>query len=220
MKKLNQKGFGLWEVLLLILILLILIFLGWWVWQQQKQDKPAGDSAQQQSSEKKEEPTEVKPKEETDDWVLYITPKKEFQVRLPDGWKLERYQDSAGFYASNDADIVYTKDVDATVTQVEGGRDFSGIPLGVSYAKTADLSDPQGDKQSSSLTTKQGVTIDKYKYIVTTDPEIMGPPKGTTEFTYRIKKGDYSINVVHDVQSGGTDQTNYIEKSLQTVEFL
>lgn len=39
MKKLdNQKGFGLWEILLLILLLILLGFIGWYVWQQSQKD--------------------------------------------------------------------------------------------------------------------------------------------------------------------------------------
>lgn len=66
MKKLNQMGFGIWELLLLLLLILLLILLGWWVWKQKGDNKPADNSAPAQSEPKKatgEKPSAEKPKE-------------------------------------------------------------------------------------------------------------------------------------------------------------
>lgn len=218
MLKDDQQGFGLLEWLLLLLIILILIAAGWFVWDSKKKTEESQSNETQAQSDPSKS---VKPKDETADWLLYSPPSKEYQVRIPDGWKLERYSDSSGIYSPNGAsDIVYKQGTKATVTQVEGGRDFSAISFSLGYTKNSELQAAQGTKQTYTTKTKQGLEISKYKYEVTVEPDVMGPPKGTTEFFYRVTKGNYTIHVTHDIAPGEADQTQYIEKALATLEFL
>ncbi len=219
--KKNQQGFGLIEWLLILFIIMVLIAVGWFVVKSKNNtEQSQQNEANAQSDPGKNSAKAVK--DETEDWLLYSPPGKEYQLRVPDGWELERYSTSSGIYSPSGAtDIVYKKGTKATVTQVEGGRDFSSIAFSLGYIKNTELSAPGGTKQPDTLTTKkQNITISKYKQAITEDPEIMGPPKGTTEFTYRITKGDYTVYIVHDIAPGEADQTTYIEKALLTLEFL
>ena len=213
----NQHGFSIIEWLLLLLLLLIIGGAGWYVYQsKQNTEQSQRDAANAQSDPAKA----VRPKDITEDWLLYLPPDKEYQIRLPDGWELERYSTSAGLYSrSGAADIVYEKGTKAKVTQVDGGRDFSAVSFALSYVKNSEFETPSGTKLPTSLQTAQGLEVTKYKNTVTTDPEAIGPPKGTTEFFYTVTKGNYTIYVVHDLQPGETDQTGYIEKALKTLEF-
>lgn len=224
-KKLNQAGVAALEIILIVFVILAVAGVGYYVWQAKaKTNKTLSDTAQgageATKTEKKKSTTKYTPTDETASWYLYTTPGKEYQLRLPDGWKLQRYQASSGIYANAAKDIVYAKGTLATVTQVEGGRDFAAVPFAVNYMKTTEISAPSGDKQALSLKTKDGLTVDKYKYVVPKDPEAIGPPKGTIEYDYRFTKGSYTVSVVHDIAPGETDQTQYVEKAIATFEFL
>ncbi len=58
MKKLNQKGFTAFEIILLIVVLLLIAGAGYYVWKLRSANKPAGDTSPSKphTSEKKEEP--------------------------------------------------------------------------------------------------------------------------------------------------------------------
>ncbi len=91
----NQKGFGLWELLLLILLILFIILIGWYVWQSQQKANKAYDDASQSQSEpakaekKKEEPAkkaavvEVDP---TKDWKTFSSAAGVYSFKYPPTW--------------------------------------------------------------------------------------------------------------------------------------
>ena len=58
----NQKGFGVWELLLLLLLILLLILLGLWVWQQGKNNDQAQPASDNQSSSEQQKPEEKQTK--------------------------------------------------------------------------------------------------------------------------------------------------------------
>lgn len=219
--KSNHKGFTVVEVLLILVIVGVLGFVGWFVYSSKKKsEKSQSNAANVQSDPVKAKKITVEPKDESDNWLLYSPPGREYQFRVPDGWKLERYSTSSNLYTDGTSNIIYKKGTLATVKQVENGRDFSGMAFGLSYVTTSELMAPNGTEQVTSLKTKQGIAVTKYKETVSQDPEFLGPPKGTIEFNYRISKGNYSISIIHDVLLGETDQTQYIEKAIKTIEFL
>ncbi len=228
MKKLSNQGFETIVVLLIIIVLGIIGGTGWLVWNMnQKTEQSLFNSTKSlndptTSDYKKQEDQLVTPKTKSEaySWLLYKSPGKEYEINLPDGWTLSRYNNDTSLYADTAGSIVYSKGTLAKVTETSGGRDFSGVPFMLNYSKTSDLSVPNGTKQSTFVTDNQNLIIDKYYYLVTTDPAALGPPKGTKEYTYWVTKGDYTITVIHDVKPGETDETSIIEKALKTVSFL
>src|SRR3990167_3495259 len=58
----NQKGFGVWELLLLLLLILLLILLGLWVWQQGKNNDQAQPASDNQSISEQQKPEEKQTK--------------------------------------------------------------------------------------------------------------------------------------------------------------
>lgn len=93
MTKLNQKGFGIGEILLLLLVLILLILAGWWTWKQKANNKPANSPTPAQTSEKPAEKPVEKP-QETPKKYLEI---KEFSVKL----ELDAATDDAYYLMKN-----------------------------------------------------------------------------------------------------------------------
>lgn len=85
MKKLNQQGFSIWELLLLLLLILILILLGWWVWQQQEDNAPADNSSSQASSSPEEVPAAPVP-DPTADWIPFSSVPGQYNLKYPPTW--------------------------------------------------------------------------------------------------------------------------------------
>lgn len=214
--RMNQKGFGAVEGLIIVVVIAVIGVIGWYVFAHKKTAKPTSSTSSKTTSSSAETPVKPVSIDETTSWYLYESPAKEFSLRLPDGWKLDRYMKSAAIYAGEATSIIYAKGTLATITEVNGGRDFSGIAYSLTFQKTADYASPSGTKQAG-LTTTGGLTIDKYLETITEDPVALGPPKGTKEFTYRVAKGANTLQVVHDILTGETDQTALIEKSLKTI---
>lgn len=88
MKKLNNKGFGLIELLLLLIFILLLIFFGWYIWKQNqsKQSSESQDSAQQAPEQQAE----------TKDKYLEIT-EWGVKLKLSEGIEDAIYKMNSGF---------------------------------------------------------------------------------------------------------------------------
>lgn len=219
----DEEGFSVIETVIVVVVVAALIFAGWYVYNSNKVSKNKDTPMKVQNLQKPADKTEAKSTDLASSWLLYKPPGSEYEIRIPDGWKLERYQSSSSVYSLDSSDISYIKGTTATVTEVQGGKDFSTVSFSLSIDKNTELPNTdaisKGVKQTS-LTTTQGLVIDKYYFLTTTEPDIMGPPKGTKLYTYRVTKGNYSITVNHDVLDMQTDDLTYLEKSIQTIKFL
>lgn len=152
MEKLNEKGFGFWELLLLLLLILILIALGWWVWKQKGNNKPA-DSGQQQSQPKQEQkPAAEKPQE---------TAKKYLEIKEL-GIKMELGDSTTDAYYIMKNGYAYISTTSLKTADAECGADKTGVVAIGKYAKT-DV-DEQSGKTYGDLATASGAVIGNDAY--------------------------------------------------------
>lgn len=161
MKKINQKGFGIWELLLLLLLLLILLALGWWVWNQKNDNKPADNSSsssQQQAEPKKEEqkPAAEKPKE---------TPKKYLEIKeLSVKIELNAAIDDA-YYIMKDG-YAYLSLTSLKNADPECAADKTGVAAIGAYTKT-DINDMSGKTYEEQVKAGgSGVIIGNKAYVL------------------------------------------------------
>jgi len=219
----DEDGFSVIEIVIVGVVTAALIFAGWLVYKSNKTPKNKDAPTKVQNLQKTADKPEVKATDLAISWLLYKPPGGEYEIRIPDGWKLERYKSSSSVYSLDSSDISYVKGTIATVTEVQAGKDFSTVSFSLSIDKNTELPNTdaisKGVKQTS-LTTTEGLVLDKYYFLTTTEPDIMGPPKGTKLYSYRVTKGNYSITVNHDVLDMQTDDLTYLEKSIQTIKFL
>lgn len=216
MKKLNQKGFGLIEGLLIVIAITLIGFTGYYVWNSHKNDDAPVITQQKTSTSVK---TKVE-KDETADWLLYQAPSGNYKLRLPDGWKFQRYQEDDSIIATNSSDTNYTKGVLATVSRIEFGRDFANVSCALFYGDSKDVYRETDLKKLKGFTTKQGLTVEKYTRTQVEEQQALGPSQGTVTYRYYIVHGAKTLSVSHDIAPGETDKTSIIEKSLSTVELL
>jgi hypothetical protein len=222
MKKLDQKGFAAVEAVLIVVIIGILGFTGWFVWHaKQNTDKSldaANNSEQAKIKAKKSDSKQTaQTTDETASWLLYSPPSKEYSVRLADGWKLERYQDSSSLYTFNNNDLVNHQGTKAVVTQVDGGKDgVTGFFLNYATQNLDQIYSP-GDRQAD-LKTVDGMTVESYFYVEHNHTEGLGLQEGDSQYTYIIRKGSsVAVVVTYSRGLGVANHQDVIEKVVKTV---
>lgn len=216
----NNKGFALVEGLLVLVIVGMLTGIGWYVWNANNKtnDTLANTDAASSSVAKSAKKQSAAQNDDTKSWLLYESPTKEYKIRLADGWKLQRFSTSSNIYAWNASDINLKSGTQATVEQVEGGRDGGNIAFSLRVIG-GDESPPvrTGTKQQS-LKTNQGLDVEKYTYTQTTDPEGPGLQKGSTEYMYIVSKGSTMVTIYHDQAPTDPDNVALVEKVIKTLE--
>lgn len=215
----HHQGFGVVEALLILVIVGILGGVGWFVYHSNKKPtRVISDTAPVQSeTPKTADKTVVPAKDETDDWLLYESPGKEYKIRLADGWNISRTGTTDFIYAWAITDLKLKPGVPATVTQVDGGRDGSSMAFSLIIPTVPVENFVRGDKQTQ-LKTQGGLTIDKYIFTQTVEPEGPDLPKGSKEYRYVIKKSSKTITVVHDENVGEPNLVDLVEKVVKTIE--
>lgn len=216
MRKTNQKGFGIVEVLLLIVLMGLVGGVGYYVYSQSKKNDTESKTQVGVTTEKPATEKAPAVTDETADWLLYESPGKEFSIRLADGWVLERYQKLAPIYAAESSNIVLKNGTKAKIVEVDGGRDFNYVAFGLWYYDAQDLN-TVGTMQKT-FKTDQGLNVEKYYYKQLTEPDGIGLPKGTEEYNYYIKSGEKYVGINHDVIPGQTEQTVLVEKVIKTLK--
>lgn len=81
MKKINQNGFGIVEILLIIVFIALVAGVGWYVWS--KNNQPVNDQATTKSKVPKSNVTYGS----VDAEGIYIQKDNKFKLQLPGGWK-------------------------------------------------------------------------------------------------------------------------------------
>lgn len=149
MKKLNQKGFGLWELILLLLLIILLGLLGWWVWQQNQEGK--NNNASQSSSQNAEE---SEPAEEAAKYLEI--PELGVKLKLDNATEDAYYTMSSGYaYLS----LTSLKDVD------DCAADETSIAA-VSKVKKTDTNEMTGKTYEQEANDGHGTIIGENVYIV------------------------------------------------------
>lgn len=218
--KQNQKGFSAVEALLVLVILALIGGVGYYVYKSRQEANKSQDNANKSSLEisqaaKKE--AEKKPADETEGWLLYKPPTNEYEIRLPDGWKLERTEKAPHLAAAGMSSIVYKAGTKAVVTEVEGGRDYGSLAFSLAVYKASEGSAPRGS-EVKKFNTSQGLVITQWLFEQTAEPEGIDIPKGAKEYRYELTAKDKKISFTHDVLPGETAQTDLIEKAIKTLQ--
>lgn len=224
MKKLHQTGFAAIEAVLILVVVGIIGFTGWFVWNaKQNADKSldAANSSEQAKikAKKAAETNQTQPVDETASWLLYEPPGKQYKVRLADGWKLERYQDSSSLYTFNNNDLFVVEGTKAVVTQVEGGKD-GGTGFFLNYAtQNLDQIYSPGERQAD-LKTAAGLTVESYFYVEHNAAEGPGLTEGDSQYTYIIRKGgNVALVVTYSKGLQVKNQQETVEKVVKTLHF-
>lgn len=225
MQKSNQTGFATIEAGLILVVVAILGFTGWFVWQaKQNTDKSldaANNSQQAQINTKKTDKKQTsQTKDETVSWLLYEPPGKEYSIRLADGWKLTRFQDTSGLSTFLNTDSTAQPGTKAVVTSIEGGKDGrTGFFLNHATQNIDQIS-VQGTKQILGKT-NDGLEIEKYYFVETSDKLLgPGPQKGDTQYSYIVRKSSNRVVVVnYSFQPEMADYHETVEKVIKTVHF-
>lgn len=155
MKKLNQKGFGIGEVLLILLLILLIIAAGWWVWKQKDSNKPA-DSASQQQSQQPAEKSAEKPKEAAKKYLEI----PELGVKM----ELTATTDDAYYVMKNG--YAYVSLTSLKTANAECAADKTGVAAIGKYTKTA-VDEQSGKTYEAEVTGgASGVVIGNNAFIL------------------------------------------------------
>ncbi|MDB5163566.1 MAG: hypothetical protein JWS12_183 [Candidatus Saccharibacteria bacterium] len=216
MKK-NEQGFSVVEALLIVVIVAVIGAVGWYVYRAQKNTtKTYNTAAQAQTGEaqpKKPTPKPPAPADITAGWKLFTSAKLGYTIRIPDGWTLLTDPASGILMSGKDTTgITYKAGTMATVTEQQIGDDASHP-----FVLAQGAGDDVLSKYTNQGTVKAAnVTGTKYYYLYATDPDVIGPSKGTKEYRYHFMKGQTVLDVTYSILPGDKDNTTTVEKAIAT----
>lgn len=213
----NQKGFGIVEVLIVVVILGLIGGTGWYVTQAKNKANQTLDSASSaqtnpQKTEKKEEAT----KDETADWTIYETPQNEYSFKVADGWKLYKKQDSNESFFSRTSLALQLGTKGEVLPFQSFGHGEAGCGLYWDWAKLSkqdyDEAVARSDEYTDKIFTSSGVEVKKSA----------GPGQGlydasTKVYSYFLAKNLQTINIGYAVCAGETDHNDVVEKVIKTI---
>ncbi len=219
MKKLNQKGFGIIEIILVIVLVGLVGGIGYYVYTQAKNNDETSTPSSDISGkiDKKTEPALVT-KDETADWLLYEASDGTFKIKLADGWKMLKGPGSTSLL-NFDNELAIKPGTKATIATVEGGRD-GGIWLSINYAKSGSAAFAEkirGEKVATTKT-KSGLSVDHYHFTQTETPEGPDLMKGDQSYTYSTSNANGKLVVYYGFTATQTDYHNEIEKILPSIQ--
>lgn len=207
-------------IIIVVLIVALVGTLGFVFWQNFINTEVSSDQTKAPNKEKNVSVDDSVEKDRTAAWYEYKPDGNEYSIRLPDGWKLFKPEGggSVSLYGFMAEDITYEAGTKATISEV-GGRGWGAIPFMLNYYPDSKIVFGVDGSKQSSFKTKGGLTVDKYYNEVMSDPDVMGPPKGTKQYFYELKKDNYTIVVQHDITPSEVDQTALIEEAIKTLIF-
>lgn len=214
--KLNQSGFGLVDGLLIAIVVLLVGFIGYYVYSN-NQENAKPEVTVSKSAVKTVNKKPATTVDETASWLLYQAPSSAYSLRLPDGWKFQRYMKGDSITAFNASDTVYVKGQPATISEVEFGRDFANLSYGLFYGDSANITINPAATEQTGFKTNQGLSVKKYMYTQVEEQQALGPSKGTITYSYYIVKGGKTMQISHDIATGEANKTDLVEKSTKTL---
>jgi hypothetical protein len=211
-------------VIVVCLVLVLLTALGWIFYQNFVYKESVKQDSELIVTSKEDEVADADMEQLLSaDWLEYSSPKQEYRVRLPDGWKV--YDADGLLHVWSDmrsGRLDYVEGTEAVAEDIEGGRD--GIPsFWLQSNSGSSYSNPlQDGKVLSGFKTYQGLSVNKY-YKLWTDQDtdvFMPSPKGTKDYVYEIEKSDKKVFVRYAFFPGEFDeeQLEIVEELVKTVE--
>lgn len=150
----------------------------------------------------------------TNTWKTFTPDTKRYTIRIPDGWEAVTMNNN--LYVRDADKLIYTAGKTATISSIEGGWD-GGSPFALyDPGSYADQIVREGN-EVSTLQTKQGLTVNKYVYNQTTEPEGIGYPLGAKVYNYYFDAAGKYIQVSHMISQGSADQSAWVEKAISTL---
>lgn len=237
MKTLNKKGFSAVEVTLVLVVVGFVGTIGWYLYERRQGDSPAQmsitnfdecvaagnpvmESYPEQCAANGQTFTNPNQKvadtKEEDSWLLFEPTNKQYSLRIPDGWKATEL--TSNLYVRDVANLEYIKGTKATVEVLsEGGWDGAS-PFSLYYPEQAsDEIIKEGDKVGVILT-EEGLKVEKYKYVQTTDPDGIGYQKGDTVYNYYFGLDGEYVVVSHVFSKASDDQSATVERLIKTIK--
>lgn len=197
--------------------------LGWILWQNLSKTK--SETATSQSKTKNEAKTNemIEKKDVTADWLTYTSPQSDYEVRIPDGWRLHDSDGLLHVWSDMRAGrLDYVPGTIATIEKLgEGGRD--GIPTFWLYFRAMPENAPTGVKQDG-FKTSQGLLVEKrYTLWEQPDESIMAPAEGTKQYVYEVTKedkGTVSASYYFSPGEFSQKQLELVEELVKTIKLL
>lgn len=232
----NQKGFSGIEALLILVIAGIIGGVGWYVWNAKKESdeslKQAAQTEIKAAGKKKEAARTDQKVDETANWKEVSFKSIKYSFKAPDGWTLNSLNElepnnpvSDEYYSLSHEGIRYKAGTPASVTpkqyepSLENGNAAFSIWVTKSSSANKEFYEETYKKEEFSGKTKSNQIIEKYSYVSTTDPEGLGDyKKGTKAIVYFVNVGDKIIFVRHVIEPGESDESQYTDKLVQTIE--
>lgn len=217
----KQKGFTLVEVLLVVLVVSFIGFAGYYVWDNQtsKEKSSANSYSSKKATKKKNKSTDITAK-----WETYETPDKLFSVKIPDGLHVQKTYDGSQLTITP---LTYVKDAPVTYEDIPYSKNTArALSIYFYNGETAwlegidETADKAGILKKSTLKTRDGLDITKYHF-TQKDPVFVGLGEyGVNDgfFGYSIKKGNQSVTIQYNFDSGDEVDIDLIEKVVTSTE--
>lgn len=246
MRIIKQNGFSVIHITLIVVVIGIIVGAGAMVYRSKKVAKPVGSASSNNSAstankdtvmdfasckkagnpiqesypevctakDGKSYPNPDQIKEE-DSWLQFTPSDKAYSVRIPDGWQAVALYDN--LYVREASKMTYSKGTKATVqTMSEGGWDGAS-PFSLYFPRqNADQIVKEGTKEGT-LTTRSGLTVEKYHYIQKTEPEGIGYQNGAHVYNYYFGADGKFIQVQHVAGPEDTHQFKLVERLVETI---
>lgn len=214
MKKIQtQRGFSVMEVLIVLLVVAILALGGWYAFSKMKDKAPAKSTTSTQPKGQSAE-EEQEQAISTAKWLVQAD--DDYEVKIPDGWKLHRNSESGSMIEACDTCLAYTAGAKATI---ESSQQSHEGPFRFFFKKPASETETDfyGSYQKIGTAEAKNLTGNTYYRDVSNDPE-SSYPEGTKVYGYGFTKGENIIFINYAIFPGDTNQLDLVVKMIGELE--
>lgn len=215
MKKLNNKGFGVVEVLLVLVIVAIVGGIGWYVAKGPR--KTAEDTSPSVPVQTTKTPAKA-PVVQSPDWERVTSSGKKFSLLVPDGWAVYNSPERNSIYVSDDVSgenkdklkIIEGKKVTIYTSDIKRGM---SAPFSAVLYETTSESTPEGKVHNVGKV--GGYEVTRYEYHPTESfPDSAQP--GDIQYRYWFGNTKFAVTYVH--VKGQPSHLSDIEKIVKSVK--
>ena len=215
----EEAGFSAVEILLSLIAITLITFVGFYVYHTQQ-----AANATYSAASKSAQITVAHPKKSVETvqevGTLYEAPSGKYSIKLQDGWKFTRYQESDLIVSNNNNNLKPIAGQKADVLQVEGGKDGSAEGLAINFVTDESGYSLAEYKLVDTTKTNSGLTVKTYKYTQMSDVFAMGAlDKGGTYYRFVVTKlgTTGAVHVDYGVNTGQTDYSTDVLTAVKTI---